>query len=92
MDSRIAKILSNFNFKDVREYMLLVGWGWGFDNVVPTESELRERAQELLESVAESPRSYTTCSTGGFHAHKWTWDDGQEVLELIFALEQQDEV
>lgn len=73
--------------------MLLVGWGWGLGNKVPTESELYEAAKELLEIVAKGPDKYGSCSSGGFHAHKWTWGkDGLESLELIFALEQQDRV
>jgi len=83
----IQNVLDNFNFNAVHEHMTSVKWGWGCDNLTPTVQELRAEAQRLLSGVALDPRENTSHSCGGFHAHKWTWNDGSVELELIFALE-----
>jgi len=83
----IETILDNFNFEAVHNYMTATNWGWGAKNEVPTIEDLRAEACRLLSGVALSPRENGTHSCGGFHAHKWTWENGGYELELIFALE-----
>ena len=92
MDERIEQILRNFNFRACREHMLHVNWTWGMgvNATVPSVRRLMQEAKRLLEQAAESERPNTSVSCGGFHAHKWAWDAGEE-LELIFSVESWDE-
>lgn len=53
MQKKIQDILDRFDFDKARAYMLLTGWGWGFENTVPTIQQLQDKALELLESVVE---------------------------------------
>lgn len=87
MNDQIAKIVASFDFQKVRNYMRLAGWTWGGDEHFPEIEELKTRAIDLLLTVSTSPRDNSSASCGGFHAHKWTWSDGQQELELLFAIE-----
>jgi hypothetical protein len=79
---QIDKIMDEFNFAAVLEYMDSVNWNWTIDDIIskrPTETDLRKTARRLLTKLGDSCKG-VRC--GGFIA---ICIDGD--LELYFAIQ-----
>lgn len=87
---QIEALLDRLNFENIRAYMTLTKWGYGFEDEVPSIDTLRETAREVLQQVATSERPNCNCSTGGFLACKWTWDYSVE-YEVNFVIAEASE-
>jgi hypothetical protein len=88
---QIEALLSRLNFEKIHQYMVAVNWGYGFENQVPSIDTLRETAREVLQQVATCDRPNSMCSTGGFLACKWTWDESME-YEINFVIEDASDI
>lgn len=86
LTSMREQLLDRLDYHKIRECMILLGWKyWGMQRS-PTVEELRETAGSMLDVVMKSDKPSAGCSTGGFFAIKWTWDD-VVVYQVLFALE-----
>jgi len=83
-ERRIQNIMDNYNFDKVLIYMTFTKWKWR-GQVVGLE-DLKRCAEDLLNTVANSPNSTSSASTGGFHAYKLTYGSDSE-LKLAFSIE-----
>ena len=81
-EEQIEEIMDYFNFDRVNKVMVALGWAWSSLNGVPEKAELRQRARELLRSVAKDKHSICH-ATGGFHASKDEW--GNLSLQFVVA-------
>jgi predicted NUDIX family NTP pyrophosphohydrolase len=98
VEDMIDEIMEEFNFAKVQDAMFHLNWKWaGTMKGIPTMDELRERAQELLESAAKSRLGDyidehhelgIVCQTGGFKATAWCNEAKTEVtgLKLEFII------
>ena len=99
VEDMIDEIMEEFDFVKVERIMFHLNWKWGMSTYrIPNIDELRERAQELLESAAQS-RLYNFIEqhhelgvihqTGGFKATAWCNEAKTEItglrLEFIVA-------
>jgi hypothetical protein len=99
VEDMIDEIMEEFNFGKVESVMFHLNWRWASEyKRTPNIDELRERAQELLESAAQS-RLYNFIEqhhelgvihqTGGFKATAWCNEARTEItglkLEFIVA-------
>lgn len=90
--SRIEKIITNFNFHEVKKVMELVKWKWGKEDgigqEIPSIERLQNTARNLLLNVVKDYENGKippyVHSTGGFQAIYWPWDE----LALQFVLEE----
>lgn len=80
------QLLDRLNFQKIHAYMVLVDWTYYFDRQTPSIERLREAAGELLDIVMKSNDANASCSSGGFQANKWTWEN-KIVYEILFVLE-----
>lgn len=78
---RVSRIIKNFDFFKVHQYMKQVDWKWRDD--VPTIEELQLTATRLLIEASEDPQDVVSMGTGGFRVYKLPWG-----LELVFAMER----
>lgn len=80
----IKEVITNFNFKLVRDVMLSLKWNWyrNGKKSVPTIKELKEEAKFILEESIINNMSYTC---GGLYS---SYHDGE--LGLKFVLESYD--
>jgi len=87
MKELIEKIIEDFNFEEVHEAMQAENWTWARygDPGVPSISELKSCARELLEEASKMDVDCST-GTGGFRATKIGSKDFGEGLELEFIL------
>jgi hypothetical protein len=99
VEDMIDEIMEEFNFGKVESVMYHLNWRWaGEYNRTPNIDELRERAQELLESAAKSRLGDyidehhelgIISATGGFNATAWCNEAKTEItglkLEFIVA-------
>jgi len=95
----INEIMEEFDFGKVESVMFHLNWRWASEyNRTPNIDELRERAQELLESAAQSRLGDfidehhevgIISATGGFKATAWCNEAKTEItglkLEFIIA-------
>lgn len=79
---KINEIMDNFDFRRVYKVMKFLDWAWHLDGKmeVPTESDIRRHARELLERLYQENLYCVEC--GGFRATKSNGD-----LSLSFILE-----
>lgn len=82
----IAWILDHFDFCQVHDVMMMVGWEWGLDVGIPTIQELRQCAEKLLSQIGPSKRGYQEVSTGGLRASYIVGEKGHGYRELQFIL------
>jgi len=92
VEDMIDEIMGEFNFGKVQDAMFHLNWKWaGTMKGVPTIDELREGAQELLESAAKSRLGNyideyhelgIVCQTGGFKATAWCNEAKTEITGL----------
>jgi len=92
VEDMIGEIMEEFNFGKVESVMFHLNWRWASEyNRTPNIDELRERAQELLESAAKSRLGFyidehhevgITNSTGGFKATAWCNEAKTEITGL----------
>jgi hypothetical protein len=84
----IETVIEKFPFEKVHQYMVATDWKWLIPTRltmgVPTIEELKDTARELLQEAQNSKRPYSSCSTGGLVADKFTWD-GIIELRLSFV-------
>lgn len=77
--------MENFDFKKVRNIMLLLDWKWYiFDSGkfdVPTIIDIKKSARRLLNDVVKKDGAYYSISTGGLKVEKL-----EEYIELSFNL------
>ena len=99
VEDMIGEIMEEFNFGKVESVMFHLNWRWASEyNRTPNIDELRERAQELLESAAKSRLGDyigehhevgIISATGGFKATAWCNEARTEItglrLEFIVA-------
>jgi len=82
MSKQIDEIMDHFDFRKVADVMEHLGWEWFQADgryEVPTESEIRARARELLQDVLRRlPSNVSTC---GFRAR--SYEDGDLTLEFV---------
>lgn len=80
-DKAWKEILDNFNWKRVRDMMLLLKWEWGAgeDAFIPSIRQLKETAYQLCK---EAWVEDSMCATGGFQARKTAYG-----IALEFVLE-----
>lgn len=76
------KVLDDFDFYKVQDYMKEVDWTWGFDDKIPSILDLQSTALRLLDNVIQSKEPASNSSTGGFTAYKMPWG-----LSLHFSVE-----
>lgn len=84
--TELDKIMDNFNFHKVQEVMDAIDWKWHSVNGVPTLTDLRKQARQLLTNAYEMGRGSGkefTVSTGGFSA---TFDPRESYLGLSFIV------
>lgn len=83
-EEQIEEILSNFNFRKVRDVMESLEWTWYGCGGSPNEYALIKAAERILESVVKFDKSEThrSVATGGFVAR---YTDG--LLTLSFCIE-----
>ena len=83
----IDEVMDNFDFNKVAKAMKALGWVWAttqFD--VPTESDIRKQARDILNNVYDSSiRTGEDCTrgTGGFEA---TYMLDYKMLSLKFIV------
>ena len=79
----INKIMTEFNFRGVKDVMVASNITWKKDDVeyIPSEGELRLKAEEMLKSAANSPTNYCRISGSGFMATKRATS-----LELVYFI------
>ena len=99
VEDMIDEIMEEFNFSKVESVMYHLNWKWASEyKRTPNIDELRERAQELLESAAKSRLGDfieqhhelgIINATGGFKATAWCNEAKTEItglrLEFIVA-------
>ena len=102
VEDMIDEIMEEFDFGRVESVMLYLNWKWGMSTYrIPNIDELRERAQELLESAAQSRLgAYIDThhevgiinATGGFKATAWCNEAKTEItgLKLEFIVDSWD--
>jgi hypothetical protein len=82
----IDQIMDEFNFERVHSTMKHLNWGWGCPATVPSLTELRTYARNMLRSLLLEGHHSTDC--GGFKAEYFKkskhWG---EQLKLSFTLE-----
>ena len=79
----IESIMDNFNFDDVHKVMTYLNWEWaGTENGVPTKSELRSQARQLIKMAIKDK---TRVSTGGFEADYLPEDGGWVSLKFVVS-------
>ncbi len=79
--NEISRIMIQFDFGKVHEYMKSVDWKW--IDEVPQIEELRFTAARLLAEAVDDPQDVVSMGTGGFRVYKLPWG-----LELVFAMER----
>ena len=77
----INEIMENFDFEEVHKTMTLLNWEWGLRLHAPTLSEIKEKAQRLLISVANNPNKDCWSACGGFRVEKF--DDNYLLLLFV---------
>ena len=92
VEDMIDEIMGEFNFAKVQDAMFHLNWKWaGTIKGIPTIDELREGAQELLESAAKSRLGDfieqhhelgIINATGGFKATAWCNEAKTEITGL----------
>lgn len=92
VEDMIDEIMEEFNFSKVQDAMFHLNWRWASEyNRTPNIDELRERAQELLESAAELRLGEyidthhevgIISATGGFKATAWCNEAKTEITGL----------
>jgi hypothetical protein len=102
VEDMIDEIIEEFDFGKVESVMYHLNWRWaGEYNRTPNIDELRERAQELLESAAQSRLGNfidthhevgIINATGGFKATAWCNEAKTEItgLRLEFIVDSWD--
>lgn len=93
-NSMIHEIIENFDFKKCRNVMVMLNWGWGFGNELPTIEQLKKSARKRLENVLEglknkdvTPNVPYLSSSGGLKAEGWKNRYGHVIgLKLEFIL------
>ena len=86
-DKAIDEILEEFDFKEVRMWMLLTGWVYARDHATPSISTLKETARDLLQKAvgahALGEKEYLV-ETGGLRAELNANGDYPAELTLLF--------
>jgi len=79
----INKIMREFNFRAVRDVMKAsnITWKKNDEEYIPSEGELRLKAEEMLKSAAGSSTNYCRVSGNGFIATKRA-----TTMELIYSI------
>jgi len=84
---KLNEILTEFNFDNVRETMIALGWEWKVLNRSPTIYELISRVEDLYYSLDE--HNTDNIGTGGFELTRYKTDDGYSYT-LRFVVERWD--
>ena len=58
--------ISEFNFKEVLDYMTKTNWYWGKDSKIPTIQEMISNVIELASGNKDGSEKNEGCSSGGF--------------------------
>jgi len=74
---KLSKVLGNFDFVKTQQVMLDLDWGWGFDNDIPSISEMVDMAYKLLIKTINGDGF---CASGGFEA---TFHNGEFTLKFV---------
>jgi hypothetical protein len=85
----IDKIIKDFDFNRVHEVMELLNWTWYPQNKVPTISELKKTAEELLiyaNTEFKKNGKFSNVETGGFIAEVM-----ENRMRLHFSITNMDE-
>ena len=82
-----SKLLDGINFQAIHNHMVKEGWTYWHEDTSPSVKRLRDAAEELIEIILSTDKKNYRCSTGGFYACKWSWDDANPEYELFFAIE-----
>jgi len=83
-DEHIDYIIDRFDFERVKKFMEIDNWKWG--NNIPTLTELKSTALDLLMSIKDG--EYGDCSsTGGLAA-----TNCGDFLRLDFSIEDMDSI
>lgn len=95
-DEMIKEILEEFNFAKVEKVMCDLGWKWAGDPKPPLVPELREEAENRLNSAIEQVLSEKNknhpdigwiSSSGGFEARAWKTKKGNlSMIQLRFIV------
>lgn len=94
LQDKIATVMENFDFVNVKKAMDLLDWKWGRENRVPTIAELQECALGLLQGAVAQyemegrPMVGTSHSTGGFIASVFSFEGGVVEVQLLFYVSE----
>ena len=81
----IDKILENFDFDKVHQYMVSVDWKWFSVDRVPTVYDLIKESKRLLKEVCK--RDAVSISTGGLFVERYCENGETFSLELSFRID-----
>ena len=89
MDEQIEYVLDDFDFESVHIAMKALDRKWYFENddlkMIPTVSQLKEHAKEMLIKLTSSKPKVSRICTGGFEA-----ENHEGFISLNFILEEAD--
>lgn len=78
------EIMDMLDWHKIHETMEFLNWKWATsDFSVPTIKELQDTARELM---LEAWEKKVSIATGGFYVTYHQYDDGEEGLQVYFAL------
>ena len=66
IDSKVAEVISTFDFMRVKQVMEYLHWTWAGAAESPSEEELVQKATKLLKEVSSKPGE--VCGSGGLRA------------------------
>ena len=82
---QVQEILKNTGFERIHKVMWMLDWKWGDNEYPPSIPELKQCAEELLQTLIDNPSvDWTTC--GGFRAWRNEGGNGEDSLALAFEL------
>ncbi len=88
MDSKIEKIISEFDFQKVHGIMGLLDWKYFDSEKTPTVEKLKDTAITVLKQALVNADKHSRVACGGFIATKvFYFGTGNSVLHLDFVVE-----